>query len=481
MDNKMEKKEKSRRGTERIWRTASVLLALAVWQVLSLCLRQSILLPSPWRVMVRLCEMAGEKAFFAAVCRSLLHIATGFLAGVCGGVLLGMAAASRRRAELLLQPWISAARAVPVAAVIVILLIWVSARRLSAVISMLIVLPIVYQNTVSGCRASDPQMKEMAEIFRLSGRERFCVVTWPALWPYLYAALRTSAGMAWKAGIAAEIIGMPAGSIGRGIYLAKTVLDTEALFAWTVTAVAASLVFEKLILVLLGKLNRMIMNQKPAEQKKRRLPEGQKRKEAPAVLPGERDIILTGISKRYGDNQVFLDRSFVFPAGSLSVIRGPSGAGKTTLLRLIMGLERPDAGRIEGVPGRISAVFQEDRLCESLTAVQNVLAGSAAQAGTAAAEEHLREVGLEGSLEQPVSVFSAGMKRRTALVRACLAEYDLLVLDEPFAGLDADTKDRMRAYIQKYTHGKTVLLVTHEAEADSLLLSGNDLQNTIFL
>ena len=507
MNHKTGKPDKSRRRADGIWRMGSVLLALAVWQVLSLCLRQSILLPSPWRVLSRLCAMAGEKAFFLTIFRSLLRISYGYLAGAAGGILLGMAAASHRRVELLLQPWIAAAKAVPVAAVIVIFLIWVSARYLSVVVSILIVLPVVYQNTLTGCRSSGRQMKEMAEIFRLSAPERFRVVTWPALWPYLYAALRTSAGMAWKAGIAAEIIGMPAGSVGRAMYLAKNILDTETLLAWTVAAVAASLVFEKLIMLLLRCLDGMIMSRKPTG-KKRSLERGdfessqnpviqmksleqggpessqepadRKQIKAPTTSHYE-DIVLTGISKSYGDRQVFRDQSFVFPAGALSVIRGPSGIGKTTLLRLIMGLEQPDVGRIAGVPERISAVFQEDRLCESLTAVQNVLVGSAAYAGVSVAEEHLREAGLGESLDQPVSAFSAGMKRRTAIVRACLAEYDLLMLDEPFTGLDTDTKDRMRAYIRKYTQGKTVILVTHEAEADSLLLSGTDLQNTIFI
>lgn len=450
-----------------LWRAAAVMLALAFWQVLSVCLRQSILLPSPWQVCARLGTLWREAGFLRTILYSAGRIGLGLLSALAAGILLGGAASRHRHLELLLQPWITGAKSVPVAAFIVILLIWISGRRLSAVIAALVVLPIVYQNVLTGCRAVDPQMREMAEIFRLTRQERLRMVTWPALHPYLYAACRTAAGMAWKAGIAAEILGTPQGSIGRQMYLAKTILDTETLMAWTVIAVLLGVLSEKAVLWLLSGVNRFLLSG-PGK------PGGAQGAEEPAAVP--QDIILSHICKSYGEKRVLEDVSAVFPAGDVSIIRGPSGAGKTTLLRLVMGLEKPDAGMVRGVPERISAVFQEDRLCEQMTVLQNVLAGCAGRAERHLAEEHLRETGLAGSMLLPVSACSGGMKRRAAIVRAILAESELVVLDEPFAGLDPDTCAEIKAYIERHTAGKTVLLVSHEEDTEwkesTLLLTG---------
>ena len=153
----------------------------------------------------------------------------------------------------------------------------------------------------------------------------------------------------------------------------------------------------------------------------------------------------------------------------MTCVEGPSGCGKTTLLRLVAGLETPDGGTIEGVPDRIACVFQEDRLCEDFTAVSNVkLAVGSARSGAEIAS-HLEEIGLGDSLSKPVRDFSGGMKRRVAIVRAVCYGGDLLILDEPFKGLDEQLRDRVMDYVKKYSAGKTILCVTHDgAEADYL-------------
>ena len=150
--------------------------------------------------------------------------------------------------------------------------------------------------------------------------------------------------------------------------------------------------------------------------------------------------------------------------GKLYAILGPSGCGKTTLLRLLMGLEAPDSGQIRIPEGtRFSAVFQEDRLLNRLTAAANVRL--AARASIEQAGELLLELGIPPeNLSQPVSTFSGGMKRRVALCRALLAEYDVLTLDEPYKGLDEDTRARVMRLVDVHTRGRTVILVTHAAE-----------------
>jgi len=153
-----------------------------------------------------------------------------------------------------------------------------------------------------------------------------------------------------------------------------------------------------------------------------------------------------------------------FEAGGHYALMGPSGCGKTTLLNLLMGLMKPDGGEVRTPAGtKLSAVFQEDRLLKQMTAQANVALVSSAPKETI--EALLRELGIdEESLVQPISAYSGGMKRRAALCRALLAEYDVLFLDEPYKGLDEETRARVMAIVARYTKGKTVILVTHDRE-----------------
>lgn len=175
-------------------------------------------------------------------------------------------------------------------------------------------------------------------------------------------------------------------------------------------------------------------------------------------------IELKNVTKSYGEKQVLRELSYRFPAGETTVVMGPSGCGKTTLLNLLLGLEQPDRGEITGLQGlKKSVVFQEDRLCEATGAVSNLrLVRPDLSRGEA--EQMLRELGLADALRQPVREFSGGMKRRTAILRALVAEYDVLLADEPFKGLDEATKLQTMTYFREKSAGKTVILVTHEEE-----------------
>lgn len=177
-------------------------------------------------------------------------------------------------------------------------------------------------------------------------------------------------------------------------------------------------------------------------------------------------IVVRNLSKSYAEKVVFRAFSARFPLGETSVIAGVSGGGKTTLLRLILGLEAPDGGEILGVPERRAAVFQEDRLCPQLTAVQNVLLAAGPKKAHEA-RDLLSRLGLADALDVPAAELSGGMRRRCALVRSLCAEADFLVLDEPFKGLDEANRRTAMETVHALTHDKTVLFVTHDAaEAD---------------
>lgn len=170
-------------------------------------------------------------------------------------------------------------------------------------------------------------------------------------------------------------------------------------------------------------------------------------------------IEFRGISKLFGGKRVLHDLDWRITPGEQWQVCGASGTGKTTLLRLLMGLEEPDAGSITGREElRFLPVFQEDRLVEHWSAIGNV---SLVCADAACVQTILRALLPESAIDQPVRTLSGGMRRRVALARALAAEGDVLVLDEPFAGLDADTERQAAEVIDAWRAGRTLVLVSH--------------------
>ena len=187
------------------------------------------------------------------------------------------------------------------------------------------------------------------------------------------------------------------------------------------------------------------------------------------------NVRITNISKTYGDKQVLNSISKEFTAGETTVIMGASGCGKTTLLRILLGLEMPDSGEVIGMPEKGSVLFQEDRLCEDISAYENialVLERKRTRAQKDVQKHHVEQeaaqIGITvEDLTQNVMELSGGMQRRIALLRALLYDADCVILDEPFKGLDAATKQIVMQYVKEKTAGKTTFLVTHDAaEAD---------------
>lgn len=180
------------------------------------------------------------------------------------------------------------------------------------------------------------------------------------------------------------------------------------------------------------------------------------------------DIELKNITKKYESNIVISNLTETFPSGKCTVIMGKSGCGKTTLLSMMMGIVKPDDGEIKNVPSRKAAVFQEDRLIESLSVRKNLEMVIKGKLDETKVREQLEAVGLEETvLDKKVAELSGGMKRRVAIVRAFIAESEIVFTDEPFEGLDIDTKELTMKYVKEKSLGKTFIMVTHEkAEAD---------------
>ncbi|MDD5935013.1 MAG: ATP-binding cassette domain-containing protein [Clostridiales bacterium] len=182
------------------------------------------------------------------------------------------------------------------------------------------------------------------------------------------------------------------------------------------------------------------------------------------------DIVLSNIKKQYKEKVVLDQFSATFLEGKTTCIMGPSGVGKTTLLNLILKLENPDSGTITGIDKKTcAAVFQEDRLCEEFDAITNVMIAVSSHISEEQIREEFEKVHLSDYERKPVSSLSGGMKRRVAIVRAVLADSELIVLDEPLKGFDRTLKMDMLEYLKEALKGKTAILVTHEKEEASTL------------
>lgn len=187
------------------------------------------------------------------------------------------------------------------------------------------------------------------------------------------------------------------------------------------------------------------------------------------------NIMLSHVTKYYDGKPVLYDLNFNFQSGKSYCVMAPSGFGKTTLFRIIMGLEKPDAGTVSTVsPSRearacISAVFQEDRLLPGYSALENIRFVTGKQFSDAGLRQILSCLLPQDSLNKPVSEFSGGMKRRLSILRALLVPSDILLMDEPFSGLDPETKQTAISLIRRYQSGRLLLLTTHAAEDAALL------------
>ena len=234
---------------KRIVNFAAVLLALLFWQILALIVDEELVVPSVFKVCSSFFSLLGEKNFVSTVVFSITRIFAGTFIGVTLGIMLGIASGKYEPVKVIFNPYFVVSKSVPVVSFIIILLVFLPSRRLSIFISGLIVFPIIYSNTLIGFRQTDKKLLEMAKIFKLSPLSKLKFIYLPALYPYFISSLSTACGNAWKAGIAAEILALPDGSIGNKLYKSKIYFETADMFAWTIVIVCLSFIFEKLIIM----------------------------------------------------------------------------------------------------------------------------------------------------------------------------------------------------------------------------------------
>ena len=237
----------------RIQILAASVFWLGVWQAAAVAIGQEVFLVSPVQAVGTLVELLPQAEFWQRIGFSAGRILLGFGLGVLSSAVLAVAAEKWEWVDALLAPVMQLVKATPVASFIILALVWVSGSSLSILISFFMVLPVLYGAVRTGIESADRQLLEMARVFRLPLPCRVKAIWLPAVLPAFRQGCSVALGICWKSGVAAEVIGLPDGSIGDALYRAKITLSTGELFAWTFVIIVLSAAFEKLFLALLDK------------------------------------------------------------------------------------------------------------------------------------------------------------------------------------------------------------------------------------
>lgn len=231
-------------------RVIFVFVWLVIWQLAAVKIDNSIIIAGPIDTFRALKELIKTPAFRESLLASSSRIAWGFFIGGASAFVLALISFRYKLIREFLSPAVTTLKAVPVVSFIIMVLLW-SGPDVATVISALVVFPIIYLNTLQGMISTDCKLLEMARIFKISGKDRIRYIYLPHLRPFLLSAISLAAGMAWKSGIAAELIDQTQTSLGNGMYRSKISLATADMLAWTVAAVVLSFIFEKLLIALL--------------------------------------------------------------------------------------------------------------------------------------------------------------------------------------------------------------------------------------
>lgn len=424
---------------------------LAVWVLVAALVAQPLILPGPGAVALALLRLVCDGGTWAILAGSGARILGGLVfAAVCGGVLAGISSRSRAFARLV-APALSFVKATPVACVVVLLLIWLGSARVSIAAVFLMALPGVYFSLVEGLSQVDKPLEQMFRLHGVRGWRLFCAHTWREVLPFVLSCARAVIGMSWKAGVAAELIGMAVGTVGERIYQAKLLIETADLLAWTVLVVAASWACERVLVWLLRVSGPVAWGAAVRAHGRAGGSAGGGAAAELALAVGDRAPwapALAGLVLNV-------------PASGRICVMGASGAGKSTLLALAAGECAP-----------CSMVFQDVCLVEDVSALDNVLVCADARVDASSAAALLRLLVPGVDVHARVAELSGGQRRRVEIARALLCPGDAVILDEPFTGLDTAAHDACAEVVLDLLDGRMLLLATHDAvDAQALDIS----------
>lgn len=244
--------------TQNKWikKVIMILLWLLLWQWAYIQIQKEILFVSPFDVLKTIVNLSAKKEFWNTIFYSLLRIMIGYFLGITAGIFGAIITFRIPFAYEFFSPAIGVIKATPVASFIILALLWMRTGIVPVFISFLMVFPIIWTNMIAGIKNTDNQLLEMAKVFQFSWWKKIKLIYIPSVFPYFMASCVVSLGLAWKSGIAAEVISNPKFSIGSQLYDSKIYLETAQLFAWTAIVILLSVLLEKCFMFFMKKIER---------------------------------------------------------------------------------------------------------------------------------------------------------------------------------------------------------------------------------
>ena len=453
-------REPNRRPVLLVRRVFVALLWILVWQLASMAIGTDLLLAGPVATFFALIHDIAQPTFLSIVGFTLVRVMSGFVLAFVLALVLGILSTTLPVLYELIAPALSAMKSVPVACIVVLLLIWIGSRNVSFVAVVFVALPALFFSVTEALVSRDTSLDALLKTLRVSHVRRWLATTWPDIVPFLVAAGKTCIGMSWKAGVAAELIGIPQGSMGDRVYQAKLLFDTADLFAWTIVVVVLAWLSERLFLWLLASSRKWALHMACSS-----------RSDAASKPYGAAEIGLHNVMVAFGEMEIGPSEVCVTP-GSRLVLTDASGAGKTTALRVLLGLQKTCAGHVVR-PQTPSCMFQTAMLVEDMDAQANLVLGCDGALSRSDAQSLLLELLPASALNRPVRELSGGMRRRVELARALAVPGDAVLLDEPFSSLDEASRKGACEFVLRHLEGRTLIVASHD-EGIAVLLKASE-------
>lgn len=445
---------------KRITTTAiSVGLLLIIWEIIARIINHPELFPSVIQLLQTLFLQLISVSFYQSVGVTVLRGLTGITISVLAAIVFAFLFARNKWLYELFRPVLAIMRSIPVISFILLALIFLHVETIPLIIAFLVMFPLLTENLTKGMLNFRPGFNALSQAFLIKGRNRLFHIYYPQLKPFVFSGLASAMGFGWRAIIMGEVLAQSSFGIGSEMKRAQTFIDVPELLTWTMVAIIISFLFDKGI----SKLE----NLRP-----------------PLSFPIPKDrttrksgaFELSDVSFSYGKKDVLVNFSHTFEAGKMYGISAPSGKGKTTLLNIINGLLSPGKGALKGIPLKGTAtVFQEPELLPHLSVPENILLPLSGiydkKEALEITDNLLKKMELEACEELYPAQLSYGQQQRVAIARALAFPSPLLLMDEPFKGLDKELTEHIIAYIrEKQTADRqTILFSTHKQEELHLL------------
>ena len=434
----------------------SICLLLLFWQLTASYMNQPELIPSVPDLIKALFQLFATDTFYKSIFATVLRGISGILLSLAAAILAAFLFARYELLYELFRPLLTIMRSVPVISFILLALIFLDPEGIPLMIAFLTMFPLLAENLTKGIINLKPGLSLMASQFRISRKNKLIHIYYPQLKPFLFSGLVSAIGFGWRAIIMGEVLSQCAFGIGGEMKRAQLFISVPELIAWTIIAILISFLFDRGINRLLHIKWNIRFSNTTSEKNY-----------TSVIYP----IKMTDVTFQYTDIKVLSHFSYTFEPGTIYGIKAPSGSGKTTLLNLLDGTLKPIEGKIiSHREEKFAVVFQEPELLSHLTVLQNSCLPLASLYKQSYAEQEaltaLRMVEMETFTERYPNELSYGQQQRVALARALAYPSTVMLLDEPFKGLDKPLAIRIidRIIERQTEYKRTVIFTSHNQE-----------------